>query len=120
MRPLEVRVEHGLLELWITYSPAEPIRQHGGLSCGINHYPGVETLTRAVAHLNFNTDGLITLEKHLSDPNTLMNCRAQLSGVFDQHLIKHRARDLPGHSALVVYSFEEIEGTRLFARVIRE
>src|SRR6266581_6688546 len=120
MRPFEVRVEHGLLELWIADSPAEPIRQHCSLSCGINHYPGVETLTRAVAHLNFDTDGLITLEKHLGDSNTLMYDRALLSGVFDQHLIKHRAGDLPGHGALMMYSFEEIKGTRLSPHLVRE
>src|SRR6266498_4091084 len=120
MRPFEVRVEHSLLELWIADSPAELVRQHSALSCGINHYLGVETLTRAVAHLNFDADGLITLEKHLSDSYTLMNCRALLSGVFDQHLIKHRAGDLPGHGALMVYSFEEVKGTRLFPHLVRK
>ena len=74
----------------------------------------------AVFHLDFHADGLVSIENHLLDRNTLMNSRPLVAGVLDEHLVKNRAGHLPGNGALVVQGLEKIERARLLARRVRE
>jgi hypothetical protein len=80
----------------------------------------VELLARTVRHLRLDADGAVAVEENLLDQSLLVDGRALFRRVFDQHLVEDGAGHLPGDSALVVISLEEIKRARLFALRVGE
>src|SRR5262249_50273839 len=100
MRTLEVRIEHRLLEFRITHAPAKLVRKHGLLPCRIHNDLRVICLNRPVIQLGFNSYGSFPVEQHSPYRCALEGDGAQLLRMFEQELVKLRARDLPGYRAL--------------------